>query len=119
MTLDACVAHAINKDFDIVEAYPGIQDLNIDDLERVVEEYVSDLHNEWVGALKEDERLIDNPAYFLAEIIKDRTTIDIPLKMRVKMCETIKSLKDIDARFILETDSGACLYYVKMDIKLS
>lgn len=118
MTLDACVAHAINKNLDIVQAFPEVQDMSPDEIEPAVEKYVSDLLGEWVTTLQQDEALIENPAYLLAEIIKDRTTIEIPLKMRISMCETIKSLRDIDARFILDTDNGASLYYVKLNIQL-
>ena len=40
MTLTTCIAHAIQKDLDILEAYPEVQDLPVDRLEAVIERYV-------------------------------------------------------------------------------
>jgi hypothetical protein len=34
--------------------------------------------------------------------------------MLLRMCRTIIDLQTLDARFILDTDSGASLYFVKM-----
>src|SRR5687767_13060684 len=40
MTIDACIAHAIHSDLDIIEALPEVQDLPVEELESYVERFV-------------------------------------------------------------------------------
>jgi len=115
MTIDACVAHAIHKDLDIVEALPEIQDLPVEQLEPYVERYVSDMHRAIrdVVADKGEPFLRSNdPAGLCATCLEGG--IALPPRMLLRMCRTIIDLQTLDARFILDTDSGASLYFVKM-----
>ncbi len=43
MSIEACVAHAIRNDLDVVEAFPAYMQCRIDEVEDVVEEYVQSL----------------------------------------------------------------------------
>jgi len=40
--------------------------------------------------------------------------VSLPPRMLLKMCQTIIQLQLLDAKFILDTDSGASLYFVKL-----
>jgi len=42
--------------------------------------------------------------------------IGIPAPTLLKMCQTITQLLDLDARFILDTEDGTSLYYMKMEL---
>src|SRR5437870_3932782 len=39
MSIETCIAHAIHKDLDIIEALPEVQDLPVEQLETYVEGY--------------------------------------------------------------------------------
>ena len=43
----------------------------------------------------------------------------MPPTMLLRMCQTILQLSDIDAKFILDTEDGKSLYYLKMDVDVS
>ena len=117
MTIDACIAHAIHSDLDIVEALPEVHDIPVDELELYVEKYVLRIQESLYKAI------IDHGEKFLRS--KDaaglcatclEAGISIPPHMLLKMCQTIMHLSQIDAKFILDTDAGTSLYYVKMAI---
>lgn len=115
MNIDACVAHAIHKDLDIVEALPEIQDLPVEQLEPYVERYVSEMHQAIrdVVAIKGEPFLrAKDPAGLCATCLE--AGVPLPARMMLRMCRTIIDLQTLDARFILDTDSGASLYFVKM-----
>ena len=115
MTIDACVAHAIHKDLDIVEALPEIQDLPVEQLEPYVERYVSEMHQSIssIISVKGEPFLRSNdPAGLCATCLE--SGVALPPRMLLRMCRTIIDLQTLDARFILDTDSGASLYFVKM-----
>ena len=40
----------------------------------------------------------------------------LPPAMLLKMCQTILQLLTLDARFILDTEDGKSLYYVKLGV---
>lgn len=117
MTIDASVAHAIHKDLDIVEALPEIQDLPAEQLEPYVEQYVSQMHESIrnIVSLKGEPFLRSNdPAGLCATCLEGG--VHLPPRMLLRMCRTIIDLQTLDARFILDTDSGSSLYFVKMAI---
>src|SRR3989344_8150358 len=40
MSIDACIAHAIHSDLDILEALPEVHEIPVDDLEPYIERFV-------------------------------------------------------------------------------
>ena len=120
MTLDACIAHAIHSDLDILEALPEVHDLPMEDLEDYIENYVTTMHQRIHSAVLtagEDYIRARDAAGLCATLLK--FDINLPPHMLLKMCQTILQLSQIDARFILDTDHGASLYYMKMDIEVA
>ena len=117
MTIDASVAHAIHKDLDIVEALPEIQDLPVEQLEPYVEQYVSEMHQaiSAIITVKGEPYLRSNdPAGLCATCLEGGVVL--PPRMLLRMCRTIIDLQTLDAKFILDTDSGASLYFVKLQL---
>ncbi len=115
MTLDACIAHAIHSDLDIVSLLPEAHDLPVEDLEPYIEEYVTRTHRAIHEAiLRQGEPYIraQDPAGLCATLLN--TGIHIPAYMLLRMCQTITQLSTLDAKFILDTEEGASLYYVKL-----
>jgi hypothetical protein len=117
MTIDACIAHAIHSDLDIIEALPEVEYLPVEELEVYVERFVlavqESLRNV-ISARGEKYLRSKDAAGLCATCIE--SGIALPPSMLLKMCQTIMNLSQLDAKFILDTDEGACLYYVKMSI---
>lgn len=115
MDLDHCIAHAIHKDLDIIEALPEIQELPVQDLENYVENYVirmqAFLSVEVRAAFSNNQ--IPKTGRELAKKIKNS---DLPPQMLINMCDTIISMHNIDARFVLDTENGTSLYDIRMEV---
>jgi hypothetical protein len=115
MSIETCIAHAIHKDLDIVEALPEIQDIPVEQLEIYVEKYVlkvqESLYN--VIRIKGDTyiRAKDAPGLCAACL---EAGVTLPPRMLLRMCQTIMQLSTLDAKFILDTDDGKSLYYVRL-----
>jgi hypothetical protein len=120
MTLDACIAHAIHSDLDIVEALPEVHDIPVDDLEMFVERYVLNVQESMYNTIKErgDKYLRSKDAAGLCAVCLD-AGVSLPPRMLLKMCQTILNLAQLDAKFILDTEEGKSLYYVKMELTLA
>lgn len=120
MTLDACIAHAIHSDLDILEALPEIHDLAIEELEPYVERYVTGVHQMIYRAILErgDPFLRSKDAAGLCATLL-KTGVALPPHMLLKMCQTIMQLTELEARFILDTEDGKSLYYMKMEVAAS
>lgn len=119
MTLDACIAHAIHSDLDILEALPEVHELPMEDLEDYIEGYVTNMHKKiHYAVLAAGDRFIrsKDSAGLCATLLKEG--VNLPPHMLLKMCQTILQLSQIDAKFILDTDNGASLYHMKLDINL-
>lgn len=116
MTIEACIAHAIHSNLDIVEALPEIHDLPVEELETYVERYVLAVQKSLCSVINEngDRYLRSHDAAGLCATCLE-SGINLPPKMLLKMCQTIVDLTSLDAKFILDTDE-ASLYYVKMAI---
>jgi len=117
MTLDACIAHAIHSDLDILEALPEIHDLSIEELEPYVERYVTTVHQMiYKSILEQGDQFIRSrdAAGLCATLLK--AGIMLPPHMLLKMCQTIMQLTELEARFILDTEDGKSLYYMKMEV---
>lgn len=117
MTLDACIAHAIHSDLDILEALPEVHDVSIEELEPYIESYVSKVHqtiHHTIIEIGEPFLKSKDAAGLCATLLK--TGVGIPAEMLLKMCRTIIQLQELEAKFILDTDEGASLYYMKMTV---
>jgi hypothetical protein len=115
MSIETCIAHAIHKDLDIIEALPEVQDLPVEQLETYVERYVIQVQQELCTAIeaKGDPYLRARDAAGLCAACMEGG-VGLPARMLLRMCQTIISLTTLDARFILDTDAGTSLYYVRM-----
>jgi hypothetical protein len=117
MTLDTCIAHAIHKDLDIVEACPELQDMGVDDLEGYVENFVSDAHEDICELLTDlGPNIKTKTSAELGIYLFEHLPYVLPLPMLTKMCETIKTLQLMDAKFILDTPDQCSLYSVRLDV---
>ncbi len=115
MSIETCIAHAIHKDLDIVEALPELQDLPVEELEVYVEQYVTYVQEALCNIIRDngDSYIRSKDAAGLcAKCIE--AGITLPPRMLLRMCQTILHLTMLDAKFILDTDGGQTLYFVKM-----
>jgi len=115
MSIETCIAHAIHKDLDIIEAIPEVQDLPVEQLEPYVEKYVLEIQEALCNIIeaKGDRFLRSHDAAGLCAACLE-SGIGLPPRMLLRMCQTIVQLQTIDAKFILDTPEGKSLYYVKM-----
>lgn len=115
MSIETCIAHAIHKDLDIIEALPEVQDLPVEQLETYVERYVLQVQERLCSVIeaKGDTFLRAKDAAGLCAACLE-SGIGLPPRMMLRMCQTIVQLTTLDARFILDTPDGKTLYYVKM-----
>ena len=115
MTIDACIAHAIHSDLDIIEALPEVHDLPVEDLELYVEQYVLRIQESLYSVItdKGDQYIRSKDAAGLCATCLN-SGVSLPPHMLLKMCQTILNLSQLDAKFILDTENGTSLYYVKM-----
>lgn len=117
MSIDACIAHAIHNDLDILETLPEIHDLPVEEMETYIEQYVCDIHQRMRRVIVEyGENYVrsKDAAGLCATCLQQGLTL--PAHVLLKMCQTIVQMSEIDARFILDTENGASLYYMKMEI---
>jgi len=115
MSLDACIAHAIHSDLDIIEALPEVHDIPVEELEPYIEKYVVEVQSSLRDIIQdrgEPYLRCKDAAGLCATCLE--AGILLPPAMLLKMCQTILQLISIDARFILDTDDGKSLYYVKL-----
>lgn len=117
MSIETCIAHAIHRDLDIVEALPEIQDLPMEELEPYVEQYVLYTQDLLVTVIRDkgEKYIRSKDAAGLCAACMD-AGVALPPRMLLRMCQTILNLTSLDAKFILDTDDGKTLYFVKMAI---
>ncbi len=117
MTIETCVAHAIKSDLDIVEALPEIHELPVEEVETYVERYVVKVYQNITDVINDrgDRYLRAKDAPGLCAACLEHG-VGLPARMLLKMCQTIVQLQTLDARFILDNDEGASLFYVKMAV---
>ena len=117
MTLDACIAHAIHSDLDILEALPEVEYVPVEELETYVERFVLTVQESLRNVIQNrgDKYLRSKDAAGLCATCIE-SGISLPPGMLLKMCQTIMNLSQLDAKFILDTDDGKSLYYVKMEV---
>ena len=121
MSIEACIAHAIHKDLDIIEALPEAYDLPFEQLEEHIEGYIHDLQQRLVRTIKtlgEPYIRSKDPAGLCVTCL--RAGISLPPEMLLKMCNTILQLSALDARFIADTPDGeTSVYYMKVGLTCS
>jgi len=117
MSIAACIAHAIHSDLDILEILPEVHEMPVEDLEVYIERYILQVQESLLNVIsaKGDPYLRSKDAAGLCATCLE-SGITIPAPMMLKMCQTITQLMDIDAKFILDTDNGTSLYYMKMTV---
>ena len=117
MTIEACIAHAIHKDLDIIEALPEVYDLPMEELETHIDGYIRKLQEDLVQTVKnlgEPYLKAKDPAGLCVTCL--RAGVALPPEMLLKMCQTILQLSSIDARFIADVQGGSAVYYMKMTL---
>lgn len=117
MSIDACIAHAIHQDLDIIEALPEIHDLPMEEMEKYIERFVAELHKIMRQVIVEEGDIFvrsKDAAGLCATLLQ--SGVVIPAHILLKMCRTIVQLSAVDARFILDTEDGKSLYYMKMSL---
>ena len=117
MSIEACIAHAIRSDLDIMEALPEVQEVPVEDLEPFVERYVVQVQESLKNIILERGEPFmrsSDAAGLCATCLEAGVTL--PPAMLLKMCRTIMQLSALDARFILDTEDGKTLYYVKISL---
>ena len=115
MSIETSIAHAIHKDLDIIEALPEIQDLPVEQLETYVERYVLEVQQSMCNIIRKlgEPFLRSKDAAGLCAACME-SGVSLPPKMLLRMCQTILQLSSMDAKFILDTEAGKSLYYVKL-----
>lgn len=117
MSIDACIAHAIHNDLDILEALPEVHDLPMEDMENYIEQYVTTVHETMrmtIVQFGDSYIRAKDAAGLCATCIQEG--VHLPAHILLKMCQTIVQLSELDARFILDTDDGKSLYFMKMEL---
>jgi hypothetical protein len=120
MSIEACIAHAIHKDLDILEALPDVYEVPVEDLEHQIDSYIQGLQQTLVKAIK----TLGEP-YIKAKdaaglcITCLRAGVTLPPEMMLKMCQTILLLSALDARFIADDAEGTSVYYMKMTLAVA
>lgn len=118
MTIEACIAHAIHKDLDIVEALPEVYDVPFEELEQHIDGYIHTLQHNLVATIKSlGEPYIKSKDAAGLCITCLRNGVTLPPEMLLRMCHTILELSNLDARFIADTPDGStAVYYMKMTL---
>ena len=117
MSIEACIAHAIHKDLDIIEALPDVYELPMEQLETHIDAYIHNLQQSIVKAVKTlGEPYIKSKDAAGLCITCLRAGITLPPQMMLRMCQTILQLNAIEARFIADNNAGASVYYMKLTL---
>jgi len=117
MSIDACIAHAIHSDLDILEVLPELKEMPVEQLELYIEQYIIKVQQEMRVVISEKGQkfLRSNDAAGLCATCLE-AGMNLPPKTLLKMCRTILQLSAVDARFILDTDDGTSLFYMKVKV---
>lgn len=117
MNIDACIAHAIHSDLDILEVLPEVHELPVEELESYIEGFIINVQESMrmVINVHGDPYLQSKDAAGLCATCLE-SGINLPAPILLKMCQTIMNLMNLDAQFILDTENGASLYYMKMTV---
>ncbi len=117
MTIEACIAHAIRSDLDVLEALPEVEQLPVEELETYVERFVVAVQESLKSVIthRGEHFIRSHDAAGLCATCLE-AGVSLPPGMLLRMCQTIVQLSELDAKFVLDTDEGISLYYVKMNV---
>lgn len=117
MTIDACIAHAIQSDLDVLEAIPEVQELPVEEMENYVERFVLNVQESLYNVVVQhgEPYMRSKDAAGLCATCLE-AGVALPPHMLLRMCQTIMQLSKLDAKFILDTEDGKTLYFVKMTL---
>lgn len=117
MTIEACIAHAIHSDLDIMEALPEVELIPVEELEYYVEKYVVTVQESLRRTItsRGEPYLRSRDAAGLCATCLE-SGVSLPPGMLLRMCQTIVQLSELDAKFILDTEEGKSLYFVRMTV---
>jgi len=120
MSIEACIAHAIHNDLDILEVLPEVHEIPVEELEIYIENYILQVQESLRCVIVErgDKFLKSKDAAGLCATCLE-AGVGLPATTLLKMCQTIMQLSSIDAKFILDTDDGTSLYYMKMSFSMA
>ncbi len=117
MSIEACIAHAIHKDLDIVEVLPEVYEMPVEELENHIDDYIHSLQQSLVRTIKTlGEPYIRSKDAAGLCVTCLRAGVTVPPEMLLKMCHTILQLSALDAKFIADTEEGEAIYYMKLTI---
>ncbi len=90
MSIETCIAHAIHKDLDIIEAMPEVQDLPVEQLETYVESFIFKMQESLCNIIeaKGDLYLRAKDAAGLCAACLE-SGVGLPPRMLLRMCQTI------------------------------
>ncbi len=117
MSIEACIAHAIHKDLDVLEALPNVYEQPLEQLEQYIERYIQGVQDSLVKTIKtlgDPYIKAKDPAGLCITCL--RAGVNLPPEMLLKMCRTILQLNEIEARFIADNNDGASVYYMKLSL---
>ena len=120
MSIEACIAHAIYKDFDILQARPDVCEKPVEGLEEFIDGCITTLQKSLHSAiisLGEPYIKPKDAAGLCITCLK--SGVELPPEMLLKMCQTILRLSQIDARFIGDDNNGSSVYFMKMEIEIA
>ncbi len=117
MSIEACIAHAIHKDLDIIEVLPEVYELPLEQLEDHIDTYIQQLQQNLVRTIKTlGEPYIKSKDAAGLCVTCLRAGVTVPPEMLLKMCHTILQLSILDAKFIADTHEGEAVYYMKLTV---
>ena len=111
-----CDALAV-LDWLVASATPWLCELPVEEIEPYVTEFVHRIHD----SLSEAVRVNGEPylrardAAGLCAACMERGVV-LPVRMLLKMCQTIIQMSTLEAELIAETPTGECLYFAKMTV---
>jgi len=118
MSIDQCVAHAIHADLDVIEAYPTVVDLDMEEIEEKVEAYVLSLQSTLSHAVSFCRQYLEGRD---AEGLGDALLsfkIPLPAPMLRKMCKTMIKWYAVDVNE-LETLDGKPVYVMRIVVDMA
>lgn len=116
MNISVCIAHAIHKELDIIEAIPTIHDVPTEQLETYVERYVLNVQSMMDKAITSNN-LENGDAESIARVCSE-AKVPVPDPMLRKMAKMIVSLRASDCKEIVIAD-GVRVFHMRMTIDLS
>jgi hypothetical protein len=115
MTIDACVAHAISRDLDVLEALPQVQLYPVEWIDPLVAAFMDRVQERLSKAVVEHgvRYLQRHDAAGLCRALLNAQVGVLPA-MLLEMCETMVSLYALEVRFLGDTPDFRPVFEVRM-----